>query len=392
MRILTIAACPFPTRQGSQLLIRQAAEALAGRGHDVRMVSYAGREATPCRVPVHRAAPIPGSGRLRAGPSLAKPFLDAGLALTVLKLVRRLRPDVIHAHNVEGAMVGIAAARGVPVVFHAHALMEAELPTYFPGPFRPIAKAVGHAADRALPARVAATITLTERGRDAFVRAGGDPGRIHVIPPGIDVPRIDPAYARSLRDRLLRAGERLVLYCGNADAYQGLQTLLDATRLLPARLNARFVFALTGGTRDFSRAAAAHGPADRMIFLDASWRDTAHLLATCDAAVVPRADAHGFPMKLLNILALGTPAVVHAACAHGLGDAVEAILAQDARGFAAGLEQALEHPDRARRMGEAGRRYVQKHHDWSDLAPRIEAVLAKAARPARTRRAVKGSR
>jgi hypothetical protein len=113
VKILTVAACAFPTRQGSQVLIRQAAEALAARGHEVIVACYAGGEDIPCGVPIARAPRLPGSDRLRAGPSPAKPLLDAPRSTVSPSGVRRRDPRAQR----RGRCGGAAAARGVPVVY-----------------------------------------------------------------------------------------------------------------------------------------------------------------------------------------------------------------------------------------------------------------------------------
>ncbi len=379
MRILTVAACAFPTRQGSQLLIRKSAEALSALGHEVRIATYAGGEEIPCRVPVLRGPRLPGADRLRAGPSLAKPVLDAAMLGQVIRLLRTFRPHVIHAHNVEGAFVSVLAAPTLPVVYHAHALLEEELPGYFPRALAALAERGGAAADRFVLRRAAAVIALTDAARDAFIVREVPTPKVHLIPPGVEVPALDREAGEVLRARLVRKGEALVVYAGNADAYQGLDTFLEAAALLAAKSPVRFVFALPGGARDLPLAAAARGLSERVVFLDASWKETASLLAVCDAAVVPRAGPYGFPMKLLNILALGAPAIVHRASAHGLVDGESALLADDARGFARAISAVLTDQSRARAIGDAGRRHACKHHSWDDIAPRIEAVLAKAA-------------
>ncbi len=382
MKILTIAACAFPTRQGSQVLIRQAAEALAARGHEVIVTAYAGGEDIPCGVPIARAPRLPGSGRLRAGPSLAKPFLDLSLAGTVRRLCEGFRPDVIHAHNLEGAALALAAGRGAPVVYHAHGLLSAELPSYLPGSLRAAGGAAGRLADRMLPRRAAATITLTDPARERLIGEGADPASVTTIPPGIVVEKVSPLDADRARRRLCGNGESLVLYAGNADAYQGIDDLLDAMAILdPGERNCiRLVFAIPGPARDLPARAAARGLADRAVFLDASWEETARLLSACDVTVIPRSDPHGFPMKLLNALALGAPVISHPACAHGLEDGVSAILAKGAVETGAALRSVLADPARARGIGAAGREAARSGHGWASIAARIEALLGEAAR------------
>lgn len=378
MRILTVAACAFPTRQGSQVLIRQCAEALAERGHEVRLAAYAGGERLACRVPICRTPSLPGAWRLRSGPSLAKPLLDWALLFTVRRLAREFRPDVIHAHNYEGAAVALASG-AAPVVYHAHGLLSAELPIYVPRVFSPASRLLGALVDRSLPRRAAATVALTDAAARALVAVGATASRVHVIPPGIAVTAVDVTASAMLRARFAGPGESLVVYAGNADAYQEIGTLLDAAAMPCSPTGARYVFALTGGARELPAAARARGLEGRVHFLDSDWEETAALLAACDAAVVPRADPYGFPMKLLNVLAQGAPAIVHRGCAHGLEDGVNALLSDGAEGIARALGRLLRDREGARGIGEAGRYHVRKHHAWEDLAPRLEAVLAEAA-------------
>src|SRR4051812_34993150 len=79
-RVAIVAACPFPTLQGSQLLIRRLAQGLQARGHAVVVVSYGeGLEDALAGLTVRRIARIPGFRARGSGPRLAKVLLDAAL-------------------------------------------------------------------------------------------------------------------------------------------------------------------------------------------------------------------------------------------------------------------------------------------------------------------------
>ena len=81
MRIAMVAACPFPSRQGSQVLIHEMSEALARRGHEVELLTYGQRcvaGAPRSHLYAHRAiGRLPGDDASRSGPTLVKPLLDA---------------------------------------------------------------------------------------------------------------------------------------------------------------------------------------------------------------------------------------------------------------------------------------------------------------------------
>ena len=104
-----VAACPFPSPQGSQVLVRQLCARLVARGHDVELLTYAQGAALQSQgYQHHRIRRLPGDDAARSGPTPVKPMLDA---LMVGRLGRMLAEggsapfDVVHGHNDEGALV-----------------------------------------------------------------------------------------------------------------------------------------------------------------------------------------------------------------------------------------------------------------------------------------------
>ena len=69
LSLAMIAACPFPTRQGTQVTIKHLAHALADRGHDVHLCTYGYGEYEEPDVPhliLHRTKKIDAG--FRSGP------------------------------------------------------------------------------------------------------------------------------------------------------------------------------------------------------------------------------------------------------------------------------------------------------------------------------------
>jgi glycosyltransferase involved in cell wall biosynthesis len=50
---------------------------------------------------------------------------------------------------------------------------------------------------------------------------------------------------------------------------------------------------------------------------------------------------------------------------------------EDAHGLARLLVEAIEQPARLAKIGEAGRAYVRKHHDWSVSAAQLEGIYSR---------------
>ncbi|HEX5656431.1 MAG TPA: glycosyltransferase [Polyangiales bacterium] len=290
MRVLHVAALPFPSPQGTQGLLHAMLMAHAEAGHDAHLLCYPGHE-LDLPYTVHRcAAPRPISQR--SGPSWQKLALDGALARAFVKLARQ-GFDLIVAHHVEAA--ALALALRIPAHFYAHTDLAAELPSYFaPALARPL-RWLG-ARDRVL-ARCMPTFAVSPL---LASRVGGEvPPLPWTIPPPIaDEERI------AARSSLALQGKRVALYAGNLDRYQGLQPAIAAI----ARSDLHWVIATESPIRDFARALYPFFGRVRFARLNDE-RARRRAYAACDFAIVPRDVPGGIPIKLFDALARGVPVV-----------------------------------------------------------------------------------
>src|SRR5947207_14388707 len=110
--IAMVAACAFPANHGSPASVREMSDTLSQMGHDVHIVTYStGQKDIVVRyAKIHRTGPFRPETNARVGPSSEK-FLEAfALLRLLLRVVRRERIDVIHAHNYEAALIEIGRA------------------------------------------------------------------------------------------------------------------------------------------------------------------------------------------------------------------------------------------------------------------------------------------
>ena len=355
MRVLQVAACPYPSPQGSQVYVRGTARALADAGHDVIVAAY-GHGVGPAdpRVSVVRTPHVPGYQRMRSGPDPVKPLLD----LAVAAVVARTPADIVHAHNYEGLAAALLARRytGTPVVYAAHTLLEDELPTDV-SRGRGAWRRLGGWVDRALPRQADAVLALSAQGAAALQRLGCR--RVVHIPPGLH-----PGDYVGVRPRRLSPGPTLV-YAGTSDTFQDLDVLYAAMEALPGVTLLVVSHGGPLGERASSVGARVVHPAD--------WQEARDWIAGADVAAVPRTRCAGFPMKLLNYLALGLPTVVAAGSAQGLpGEIV--VPNGDSAAFAAGVRAAL---------GGAGRpdpATLQSTCAWATRAAEITGLYADVLR------------
>lgn len=99
-------------------------------------------------------------------------------------------------------------------------------------------------------------------------------------------------------------------------------------------------------------------------------------LQAATVAVVPLVYGAGVQSKVLEAMACATPVVMSGQAARGLQveEGREALVANTSEAFAASVCRLLESPDLCRRIGEAGRAYVERQHDWDRLAQQLEGV------------------
>ncbi|MGE4652157.1 MAG: glycosyltransferase family 4 protein [Myxococcota bacterium] len=368
LRVAALCAFQFPAPQGSQVFAGQQALALRRAGLDVELFCY-GRGAgdPPPALPLQRAPAWSTPRSYRAGPKLRKPLADLALGWMLLRAHRRRAFDVVLAHNAEAALLALAlrARTGIPCVYVAHTLLGVELRCYAPARLGGTADRLGAQLDQQLARHSDAVLALSENARKALLPHTDRP--VVQIPPGLDpgpAPHQDAVREMSRRHGLSPGG--FALYAGNLDAYQDLASLQQAAAQL----------------RGLPVVVATHGPPRRLDPLRVLRVPDAESVRTLSfgaaLAVAPRRHVGGFPIKLLNYMEASLPIVARAEQDLGLTHDRDAWLVAphaSPTDFAHALRTLFADPERARRLGRAGRAHLEGHHHWPDLAARTHALL-----------------
>jgi len=165
-------------------------------------------------------------------------MLDPLLFLSTLRVVRRYRIPIIHAHHYEGLLVGLAvrALTGAKVVYDAHTLLGEELSSYAPRLLRRSLRFIGKMMDETLPGRADHVIPVTEDIYDVLATRGETSSRMTVVGNGIETD-VEPLVEQELLRQPNPVPERIV-FAGNLAAYQGVSLLLDAFSRVAARRGA----------------------------------------------------------------------------------------------------------------------------------------------------------
>ena len=109
--VAMVAACPFPANHGTPGAIREMSDTLSQMRHAVHIVTYeTGQKDIVVRyAKIHRTGPFRPETNAKVGPSREKFLLNFKLLRLLCHLIRRERIEIIHAHNYEGALIGVMA-------------------------------------------------------------------------------------------------------------------------------------------------------------------------------------------------------------------------------------------------------------------------------------------
>ncbi len=384
MKVLHVAAMPFPSVQGTQAAVRAMIEAEHSddRAPELLTYAHAGYElATPW--PIHRIRDLTRDRSLTSGPSWRKVVADAQLAVAARRIVRELRPRAIVAHHVEAATAALTA-RARPLVFVAHTALGPELPAYLPARARAIAVRAGEALDVSLVRRAdavgAVSPILAERLSSIAERD------VAYLPiPWSIAPPIEPSERIKARTRFdIPPAAPVLLYAGNLDAYQGVDLLARAFAIVRERRpDARLVIATASDHAALEQALWSLGCAGAVTFAplaDEPDRRVAH--AAADAVCIPRAIDGGLPIKLLDALARGVPTVATRRATAGLALGGAALVAadDDAEALAAAALIAVGAREASADLGRRGVEYVRREHAKERYLEAMDALLDRADR------------
>jgi len=397
----------FPELTGIGKYTGEMAAWLAGRGHDVRVITAPpyypdwkiGRgysawrytQETMAGVTVYRCplwVPAKPSGAARIA-HLASFALSS---LPVLLRHMSFKPDVLWtvapAFFCAPAALAFSRFRGCPCWLH---IQDYELDAAFglgllKGKWL---QDMAGAAERLLLRRFDHVSSISERMLDVAKGKGVSSAKIVFFPNWVDVEAIRPMDMPSpMRAELGISPRRIVaLYSGNMGTKQGLSILSGATRICAERgADIDFVFCGNGaGRAGLEKACAGLG---NVRFLDLQTEDRLnHLLGMADIHLLPQlADATDLvmPSKLTGMLASGRPVVANggantelAAVTRGCGMAAQP-------GSAPAFAQAIIElaADQALRdaLGQSARIYAETNLAKDAVLTKFENQLVHLAR------------
>ena len=318
------------------------------------------------------------------------PLQDLKTLWQLYHIIRREGFTIVHTHTPKPGFLGQVAAKmaGVPVIVNTlHGF-------YFHDHMHPVLRRFYIMLEK-IAARCSDVI-LSQNREDIETAIGEHicpPEKIRHLGNGIDVQRFNPAsltpqdIAGKRLEVGLPEGARVVGFVGRLVREKGLLELFAAVRIVRERLsNVRFLFvgpvdsekrdALTPDT------AQEYGVADICHFLGRR-QDMPGLYALMDVFVLP-SHREGFPRAPMEASAMKVPCVV--TDIRGCREVVEhgrnglLVPLGDVQALAEAIVELLTDREKARRMGEEGRRMALERFDERLVFEKVKAEYARLLR------------
>jgi glycosyltransferase involved in cell wall biosynthesis len=389
LRVLMIAPTSFFADYGGHVRILEEAVALKKLGHRVKICTYHNGQDVE-GLDIERTLSIPWRQDYEVGSSRHKIAFDALLFVKSLSVALRWRPDVVHAHLHEGALIGYPVSRllRVPLVFDLQGSMTSEMIDH--GFLNP--NGLSYRAVRQLEQTIdnlpRAIITSTQHAKGLLCgEFGCDDRQIHIIPDSVNgqffQPRHDQESSVALRSALgIPPDCRVVVYLGLLAEWQGIGLLLEGIARLKDNIqDARFLIMGFPAVDYYRMRAQQLGIEDRVIFPGKiPYSEAPRYLALGDVAVAPKVSVTEGCGKLLNYMAVALPTVAFdtPVSREYLGEWGVYAPKGDSLALAKAIVSLLNDKEGALEVGSALRSRALRHYSWETAASRLEEIYGLA--------------
>jgi glycogen synthase len=302
-----------------------------------------------------------------------------GTFSTDLSVVRdHVDADVVHTHTWYASFAGYMAKvlYGVPLVCTVHSLE----------PLRPWKEEqLGNSyrlstwAEKLALENADRVVAVSEGARDDIIRLFDvDPERVVVIHNGIDLELYRPLDTEGTR-KAFDIGDNYILFVGRISKQKGIEHFIDAVESIDASVQAVCCTAAPD-TKEFEDEIAARmAKQPRIVWINSQLREEQYVELYSNARVFVCPSVYE-PFGIINLESMACKTPIVASRTGGILETVvdgeTGILVEpgDSAAIAEAVNSLLANPDRARELGENGRKRVEEKFSWAYIAQQTEAL------------------
>ena len=288
--------------------------------------------------------------------------------------------DVVCVHDWLSSMAGLMIKNEtqIPVVFHVHS-------TEWGRSGGPGSEVVSH-LEWTTSQKVDKIITVSHAMQEDLVRHGWPKSRISVVWNGVDPERYNPEKCNAQEVEAIRKkygikpNEQMILFLGRLTWVKGVTNLVQAMPMVLSEYPRTKLVILGKGEQqnDIVEAANRLGITDRVVCRFEFVPEEERILhySAADLCIFP-STYEPFGIVSLEAMAMEKPLVVGAKGVVGFREQVISagpeqngvhVDGGNPADIAWGIKECLSDPERARRLGENGRKRVLKYFTWRKVA------------------------
>jgi len=383
-----IAPFPFPSDRGSPIRAKNLAD-LAASEFRVNVCTYHVGNEVETDWEIRRIPDIPVTVS-EAGASWSKVACDAFLIPKILEMLYEENIDIIHAHLHEGCFAAQLATKlkrsRIPILYDAHGTLVKEMiETNFMNEDS-IQRPFWEFMETQIQESADYVVAQSQPRKRELVKSGLPPEKITVIPDFVDTTLFEdrPFDQELAAEHNISGEDRVIIYTGTLQDYQGIPDLIDAFEKIATELNDAVLLLVGGGDiTSYKETAAQRGLEDSIRFTGRQpFARMPSFLSLADVAVGPRRYGKNLPSKLLTYMASGVPTI--STEIEGISGVIEhdkngiVVPVRDPETLAESIVELLNNKQKRERIGKNGMKLVNESYSrhacresLSDLYTRV---------------------
>jgi len=378
-----IAPEPFFETRGTPFSVFNRCKAISELGHKIDLVTYhLGEDVEIKDVVLYRIPNVPFIRHVGIGPSLTKIPLDIILFFKSFYMIIKNKYNCIHVHE-EAAFIGciLKSIFKLPLIYDMHSSIPQQLTNF------------NFTKNRFLIKIAAIGERWIIKKSDIIVAICPQLGEmVHNIDRDIRViiiENVSPAEhddvtkeeVDTLRRQLGIVNEKVVLYTGTFEYYQGIDLLLKSIPLV-IKKKSGVKYVLVGGEPEQikeMRAIVNSLNINNYVFFTGKRpaKEMPAFMAIADVLVSPRIIGTNTPLKIYSYLKSGKPIVATKLPTHTqvLDETVSVLTDPNPDAFAEGVIRLLDNPRLMERIGKRAKELADTKYNYDSFLKKTEQIF-----------------